>query len=103
MCPHTTLLWWQLEAWEKEAQLYAKYFANLNPVLDGGVGVNFPPPPFPPPHHFSLLAKHAVRISLKKKGRIPRLTKKNSLKKKGRVSRLEVRLVTVYKCCFVQF
>jgi hypothetical protein len=41
MCPHTTLLWWQLEAWEKEAQLYAKYFANLNPVLDGGVGGNF--------------------------------------------------------------
>ena len=49
MCPHTTLLWWQLEAWEKEAQLYAKYFANLNPVLDGGVGGNFFfPPHFPP-------------------------------------------------------
>jgi hypothetical protein len=29
----------QIEAWEKEAQLYAKYFSNLNPVLDGaGVG-----------------------------------------------------------------
>lgn len=28
----------QIEAWEKEAQMYAKYFSNLNPVLDGGVG-----------------------------------------------------------------
>ncbi|EKX41246.1 hypothetical protein GUITHDRAFT_142162 [Guillardia theta CCMP2712] len=27
-----------LEQWEKEARLYRKYFANLNPVLDAGVG-----------------------------------------------------------------
>ena len=30
----------QMEAWEKEANMYAKYFANLNPVLDGGFGVD---------------------------------------------------------------
>mmetsp|Transcript_9077 Transcript_9077/g.18116 ORF Transcript_9077/g.18116 Transcript_9077/m.18116 type:complete len:749 (+) Transcript_9077:127-2373(+) len=28
----------QLEQWAKEARMYNTYFANLNPVLDGGVG-----------------------------------------------------------------